>query len=436
MKTRTTLTLLLLVILVSSMVVFGASSVPAKVTAPVTIQVWHTRAAGANGDQITASVNKFNEINKLGITVQEVYQGSYPTTLAKTMQAIAAGTNPELVVLERAAGVPVLATQGVLLDMAPYAKRDRFDTNNIVKVFLDYSYYKSQLISMPYIRSTPVFFYNKALFAKAGYKKAPKTIKELIDGGKKITAVKNGETTVYGFEMMNDPAWFVQNMLYQMGSNLISKDGLSVPSLKDGTMLKVLTAWRQWVDEGWCAAPSVTREEATMKDLFNQGKIASYFASSGGMTNILKNGEAAGIEVGVAFLPTWDKQAAPVGGGNIAIIKRNNSEQEMAAAWEFMKFLMTDEQVASNSASTGYLPVTYSSIKSDIIKKLWAEKPEYKVAYDQLDIAQELPWSPYSSEFIEMLKTVCSELILDRSITPEQAVKNLQNEASIIFPRK
>lgn len=435
MKTRKILALLLLMVLASSLVVYGAS-VPAKVNAPVTIQVWHTRGAGANGDQITASVNKFNETNKLGITVEEVYQGAYPTTLAKTMQAIAAGTNPELVVLERAAGVPVLATQGVLLDMAPYAKRDSFDTKNIVKVFLDYSYYKNQLISMPYIRSTPVFFYNKAMFAKAGYKKAPKTIKELIEVGKKLTVAKNGETSVYGFEMLNDPGWFVQNMLYQMGSNLISKDGQSVPSLKDGTMLKVLTAWRKWVDEGWCAAPSVTRGEGTMKDLFNQGKIASYFASSGGMTNILKNGEAVGVDVGVAFLPTWGKQAAPVGGGNIAIIKRNNSEQEMAAAWEFMKFLMSDEQVASNAASTGYLPATYSSVKTDIIKKLWAEKSEYKVAFDQLDIAQELPWSPYSSEFIEVLKIVCSQLIMDRSITPEEAVKNLQSEASVIFPHK
>lgn len=432
---KTKILVLLLCAIIASSFVYGAS-VPAKVTGPITIQIWHTRAAGANGDQITASVSRFNKTNKLGITVEEVYQGDYPTTLAKTMQAIAAGTNPELVVLERAAGVPVLATQGVLLDMTPYAIRDNFDTKNIVKVFLDYSYYKNQLISMPYIRSTPVFYYNKALFAKAGYKKAPKTIKELIEVGKKITVSKNGETTVYGFEMLNDPGWFVQNMLYQLGSNLISKDGLSVPALKDGTMLKVLTEWRKWVDEGWCAAPSVTRGEATMKDLFNQGKIASYFASSGGMTNILKNGEAAGIEVGVAFLPTWDKQAAPVGGGNIAIIKRNNSDQEMAAAWEFIKFLMSDQEVASNAASTGYLPVTYSSVKTDIIKKLWAEKPEYKVAFDQLEIAQELPWSPYSSEFIEVLKTVCSQLIMDRSISPEEAVKILQSEASVIFPRK
>src|SRR5690606_15919251 len=196
------------------------------------------------------------------------------------------------------------------------------------------------------IRSTPLFFYNKALFAEAGYETAPTTIEELIEAGRKITKKSDrGETEVYGFELLNDPAWFVQNMLYQLGSNMLSEDGMTVPALEDGTMLKVLSAWREWVDEGWTAAPSVTSAESAMKDLFNQGKIASYFASSGGMTNILRNAEAVGIEVGVAFLPTWDKPAAPTGGGNIAIIQRNKNDQQMAAAWEFIKFLMTDEQV-------------------------------------------------------------------------------------------
>jgi sn-glycerol 3-phosphate transport system substrate-binding protein len=425
-------------VLLVALLLFGTAAYAADVpivTEPITIEIWHTRGAGANGDQIAEAVAEFNATNPHGITVVEVYQGGYVDTLAKTMQAIAAGTNPELVVLERAAGVPVLASQGVLLDMMPFAQRDGFDLGNFPEVLLGYSFYDGQLISLPYIRSTPLFYYNKALFAEAGVDRAPKTIEELIDVGRKVTKVnERGETEVYGFELLNDPAWFVQNMLYQLGSNMLSEDGSRCPALEDGTMLKVLTAWRAWVDEGWCAAPTVTNAESTMKDLFNQGKIASYFASSGGMTNILRNAEAVGIEVGVAFLPTWDKPAAPTGGGNIAIIQRNKNDQQMAAAWEFVKFLMSDEQVASNAAKTGYLPVTYTSVQTDVIKQLWEERPEYKVAFDQLEIAQELPFSPYKSEFEEAMKVVCSQLIMDRSITPELAVELLQVEASLIFP--
>lgn len=430
MKTTKVLGMLLAVCMLFSA---GALASVPTVTEPITIEIWHTRGSGANGDQIAAAVEEFNATNEFGITVVEVYQGNYVNTLAKTMQSLAAGTNPELVVLERAAGVPVLASQGVLLDMTPYAERDGFETTNIPEVLLGYSYYNGELISMPYIRSTPLFYYNKTMFAEAGYDMPPTTIEQLIDAGKKMTKVENGETVVYGFEMLNDPGWFIQNMLYQLGSNLLSEDGMSVPALEDGTMLKVLSAWREWVDEGWTKSPDVTSAESAMKDRFNQGKVASYFASSGGMTNILKNAKAAGVDVGVAYLPTWDIPAAPTGGGNVAIIERGKNEQQMAAAWEFIKFLMSDEQVANNAAATGYLPVTYAGVQTDTIQNLWAQTPEYRVAFDQLEQAQELPFSPYKSEFEEALKVVCSELIMDRSITPEQAVETLKQEASIIF---
>ena len=430
MRITKTMSLVLLVVMLLSAAVFAA---PPTVTEPITIQIWHTRAAGANGDQIANAIAEFNATNAYGITVEEVYQGGYVDTLAKTMQSLAAGTNPELVLLERAAGVPVMATQGVLLDMAPYAERDGFDLGNVPPVLLKYSYYNDQLISMPYIRSTPLFYYNKALFAEAGFDQAPTTIEDLITVGQRMTRQENGQTVVYGFELLNDPGWFIQNMLYQLGSNLVSEDGMSTPSLEDGTMLKALTAWRDWIDNGWTCPPTVTRGEATMKDLFNQGKIASYFASSGGMTNILKNAEAAGIDVGVAFLPTWDIPSAPTGGGNLAIIQRGKNDQQMAAAWEFMKFVMSDEQVAQNAADTGYLPVTYGAVETDVIQELWAEHPEYKVAFDQLAIAQELPWSEYNSEYIEKLKVVCSQLIIDQSITPEEAIEALKREADIIF---
>ncbi len=404
-----------------------------SVTQPVTIQVWHTRGAGANGDMISSSVEEFNRTNTLGITVEEVYQGGYPTTLAKTMQAVAAGTNPQIVVLERAAGVPVLAEQNVLMDMTPFIERDGLDMGNFPEVLLGFSHYNNQIISLPYIRSTPVFYYNADMFEAAGLT-APQTIDELVAAGKKLTKVVNGKTEVHGFELLIDAGWFIQNMLVQMGSNLLSEDGLSVPALEDGTMLKALKAWRQWVDEGWTSAPIVTNASSAMLERFYQGKLASFFTSSGSMSNILRNAKNAGINVGVAFLPTWDKPSAPTGGGNIAIIGRNSTGQQKAAAWEFVKFLMSDEQVARNSAATGYLPTTHTSVSTQVIKDLWAATPQFRVPFDQLAIAQELPWSKYKSEFEVVLNTICSELIQDRSITAEQAVAKLKTEASIIFP--
>jgi sn-glycerol 3-phosphate transport system substrate-binding protein len=409
----------------------GASA--ATVTAPITLQLWHTRAAGTNGDMITSSVKKFNETNTLGITVVETFQGGYPDTLTKTMQAIAAGTQPAMVVLERAAGVPVLADQGVLADMTPYVNRDNFKMDNFLPVLLGYSYYNNQIISLPYVRSTPVFYYNKTMFEKAGYTNAPKTFAELETISKKL--IETGATKK-GFELLNDPAWFVQNMMYQLGSNMLSKDGKSAPCLEDGALLKVLSSWRKWVDDGWCAPFVSTDAETAMKKAFYQGELASFVASSGGLTTVLKS--STEFELGVANFPSMSDtvQAAPTGGGNIAIIDRGNNEQIKAASWEFMKFLMTDEQVAENAVNTGYLPTTYSSANAQLLKDSWTKAPQYKVAYDQLKIAQELPWSAYKADFEELLKEYCSYVIQDQTYTPEQAVKEMKENAAIIFPAK
>ncbi len=406
--------------------------VPASVTEPITIEIWHPRGAGQNGDMIAASVEEFNRTNKFGITVVEVFQGGYPVTLTKTMQAISAGTQPALVVLERAAGVPVMAEQDVLLDMTPYIERDNFDMDNFLQVLLGYSYYNDEIISLPYIRSTPVFYYNKSLFEKAGYTEPPKTFTELEEIGKKLVADGLCE---YGFELLNDPAWFVQNLMYQLGSNMLSEDGLSAPCLEDGALLSVLTSWRKWVDDGWCAPFVSTSAESAMKEQFYQGNLASFVASSGGLANIINN--SVDFELGVSYFPTLsDITSAPTGGGNIAIVERGNDEQTLAAAWEFVKFLMSDEQVALNAANTGYLPITYSSATSQVLIDQWKEQPLYKVAYDQLEVAQELPWSGYKADFEELLKEYCSYVIQDQSQTPEEAVEQIKLNSYAIFPLK
>ncbi len=408
--------------------------------APITVEIWHTRGSGKNLEMIQSSVATFNETigKEKGIEVVEVYQGGYPDTLTKTMNAIAAGEQPELVVLERAAGVPVMAADGVLADLTPYVEASGLDMENFAPILLAYSYdAEGQLISLPYIRSTPVYYYNKTMFDEAGIE-APKTIDELVAAGQALTKVDEAtkETLVYGFAMHNDPAWFQQNMLVQLGSNVFSEDGLSVPALEDGSMLKVLGAWREWVDAGWCWPFVSTDAETTMKEMFYQGKAASFFASCGGLANVLLAASEAEtpFEVGVAFLPTWDTPAAPMGGGNVAMIEEGNSQEEKDAAWEFLAFLMTDEQIAQSAAFTGYLPTTKTSTETDIIQKLWAENPQYKVAYEQLSIGQEIPYSEYKSDFETAWRSACSLLIQDRSIDAEQAVKQLQDEASIIFP--
>lgn len=397
----------------------------------VEISLWHARGTGKNYDQLAAAVAKFNETNEYGITVNEVFQGQNAEVAAATMTAIAGNNAPTLTTLT-VAYITEFATNGVLADMTPYAERDAqtYPMDNYLDAMLEFSYYDGELISFPYCRSTAVFYYNKDLFAEAGYEEAPKTIDELEAACK---AIRAAHSEVDGFCFSNDD-WYIGNFLVQLGSSEVDADDSGMSCLEDGTMLKVLQAWKSWVDDGWCVPPTVTAAATNMREAFYQGKLACFMESSGGMANILKLSAESGINVGVAYLPYMAEgvAAAPAGGTNIGVIA-SASADERAAAWEFIKFLGSDEQSANNAMLTGYLPTTKSAANNEKIIAYWNDNPSYKVAFDQLnENGHDFPFSTHLAEVGTAIKSACSSLIIDGTITPEEALKNIVRDASMI----
>ena len=420
------LAFLMVTVMMLSLVCFAQADEPVKVT------FWHSRSAGANGDQVAKAVKTFNETigAEKGIVVEEMYQGGYTAAKSVFMNAIASGDQdliPEIVMAERAATIPDLAIEDSLLDLTPYVEAAGIDMSNFFEAFLGFSYYNGELISLPYCRSTPAFYYNKTLADEKGLA-APVTINDLVAFGKALTEVDpaTGETTRFGFFLDNDPAWFNANMVWQMGERFFSEDGEKIVCLDNNTLEKTFAAWREWVDDGWCMVPPAS---GSTKEMFITGKIASGFFSSGNMSNFLTNCE---FEVGVAFLPTWGVTCAPTGGANISILK-NNPQENLDAAWEFVKFLMTDEQIADNYISTGYLPTTKSCANLPIMQELWAEKPQYKVTFDQLSYCREFPWTIISSAFEDQMIIACSQLIQSKEITAHEAIEMLKEAAEMIY---
>lgn len=395
----------------------------------VTISLWHARSTGANYDQLTAAIKEFNETNPYGITVEEVFQGSNDEVAQKTMTAIAGRTAPTMTTLT-VTYITEFATNGVLADMSGYAERDKesYPMDNYLDALLEFSYYDDQLISFPYCRSTAVFYYNKAMFEAAGYTEAPKTMEDLAVACKAIIEKNEG---VDGLCFGNND-WFIGNFLVQLGSTEIDADDQGMTCLEDGSMLKVLSSWKGWIDDGWCIPPTVSSAATNIRELFYQGKLACFLESSGGMTNILRLSRENGVDVGVAYLPylAEGKPACPAGGTNLAVLA-SATPNEQAAAWEFIKFLGSDAQSADNAIASGYLPITKSAAETDVLKAYWAEKPEYKVAFDQLnENGHDYPFSVHLSEVKTAIENPCSMLIIDGSITPEEALKSIQKNAA------
>lgn len=291
-----------------------------------------------------------------------------------------------------------------------------------------------QLVAIPYMRSCAVYYYNKTLFDELGLE-VPATIEELEAVG---AAIHEAKPDVYGFEMycMSGGQWVFNNMITQQGSNFFTEDGQSCPALEDGSMLRIFQDWRRWVDEGWCSVPAITNTGSVLRENFTQGRIASFIYSCGSMAGILDavaNCDAP-FEVGVAYVPTYGLSCCPVGGNELGILSAN-SDEVIDAAWSFIEFLCTPEQAALTSKSTGYVPALKSAIETETIKALWAEYPTFEVAFNQLMDCEAIMYnSEYTTDMMEPLNEACSLLIQDQSITPEEALQLMIDEASIILP--
>ena len=405
-----------------------------KVKEPITISFWHDRTSDTDAAFLKKQIEEFNSTNEYGITVEEVAQGYLDDVQAAVTTAIAAGNAPVLADLS-CNGIPLFASEGVLADMKPYIERDNFDMANVVKELTDYVYYEDQVVAMPYTRGTAILYYNKELYEAAGLDHAPSSLEELNEYAQKIYTNSNGEIKGIGYTI--EPTYYQHYLLHSINKvGFMDKEGKSASCIEDGSMEKLLTDWYGWTDDGWCEIPALEKASSAMQESFFNKKLAAFVSSSNRATSISKKAQEAGFTLGMSKTVGYGRYSAPLGGGSIGIIGKGHSEQEIAAAWEFVKFLMSDEQVAANHIETGVLPTTYSSVETATIKDFWADplNEGYKLSYEQVPDASAPSMSIYTSEWNSIVRSAYSKLIQARDISVEDTIKNLQTEAKTLFP--
>ena len=403
---------------------------------PLHIEFWHTRGSGANYEVLKNSVDTFNATigKEKGIFVEEIFQGGYADIVPKLEMASQSGTMPAVGVTS-GVRASILLDDGLLADMAPYAAKTGFDFSVFFESLLDVPGNENgQIRSLPYVRSTPVFYYNKTMADAKGLK-APETVAELEAFAKALNtydpATGDG---CWGFELLNDTTYLQGSFLWQLGQPLVGEGG-TAPCL-EGSLLKLFTDWTRWIDEGWCRPFDSTGAQNTATEMFYQGKLACFVASCGSLSNIYKFSKEAGIELGVSYYPTYDidNRAVSIGGGNI-ILMAGNSEEVTSAGWEFIQFLMSDDMVAAEAIGSGYLPTTKTVENNEAMAKFWEENPLFKVAYDQLawGHCEETPKFLDRTEFKTNVSNVTSQLIQERNITPEQAIEQIKSISAHLF---
>ena len=163
----------------------------------------------------------------------------------KIIAALRSGNGPDVVSSFTSSNVGLYCSSGGWIDLAPYLEEDKVDMNQFPASTRYYTQYKGKRCALPLLADVYGFYYNKALFKKAGLSGPPKTMQQLTEYAKKLT-VKNadGSLKVVGY---NPEFGFYQNTsgAYQpsFGAKWFDKQGRS--SLSTDPAWKRLLNWQK-----------------------------------------------------------------------------------------------------------------------------------------------------------------------------------------------
>lgn len=415
----------------TSSAVFAAENTTAEMAdasevAGTTISFWHSMG-GVNGEALDTLVKQFNEENEYGITVDAQYQGEYDDSLNKLKSAQIGNMGADLVQVYEI-GTRFMIDSGWIVPMQEMIDGDGYDLSQIEPNLAAYYTIDNELYSMPFNSSTPILYYNKDMFEKAGITEVPDSLEgigeigqQLLDNGGAGEAMSMG---IYG--------WFFEQLISKQGleyannGNGRKEAATAVAFDENGAAKNILTVWKDLNDKGF--APIVGKGgDAGLAD-FSAGKSAITLGSTASLKQILQdvNGK---FEVGTAYFPkvsSSDEGGVSIGGASLWALD-NQDPKKLRATWEFIKFLIFPESQAYWNAQTGYFPVTVAAQEEETFKQNVAEYPQFQTAIDQLhDSAPEYAGA-LLSVFPEARAIVESEIesLLNGNEDVDAAVKNM-----------
>lgn len=391
-----------------------------------TISFWHSMG-GVNGEALDTLVKQFNEENEYGITVDAQYQGEYDDSLNKLKSAQIGNMGADLVQVYEI-GTRFMIDSGWIVPMQEMIDGDGYDLSQIEPNLAAYYTIDNELYSMPFNSSTPILYYNKDMFEKAGITEVPDSLEgigeigqQLLDNGGAGEAMSMG---IYG--------WFFEQLISKQGleyannGNGRKEAATAVAFDENGAAKNILTVWKDLNDKGF--APIVGKGgDAGLAD-FSAGKSAITLGSTASLKQILQdvNGK---FEVGTAYFPkvsSSDEGGVSIGGASLWALD-NQDPKKLRATWEFIKFLISPESQAYWNAQTGYFPVTVAAQEEETFKQNVAEYPQFQTAIDQLhDSAPEYAGA-LLSVFPEARAIVESEIesLLNGNEDVDAVVKNM-----------
>ena len=258
---------LLIIVLAITMLLTACSSgnsgadkdvAEAEKSGKTVITFWHSMG-GVNGEALDQLVKNHND-SQDKYFVKAEYQGEYDDALTK-LRASSAGKDVGADIVQVfELGARFMIDSGLIVPVQEYIDKDNFDVTKIEPNLAAYYTIDGKLNSMPFNSSTPLLYYNKDVFEKAGIAEPPKSLEEMMD-------IADDLKNKGGVEMpisMSIYGWWVDQLMSKQelpmfdNGNGRDKNPTKTVSDENGGMENILTMWKELADKG--VAPNVGKQ--------------------------------------------------------------------------------------------------------------------------------------------------------------------------------
>ena len=354
-----------------------AASAAGGALAATEIQWWHAQT-GANNEVIETLAKEFNG-GQADYKIVPVFKGTYPETLNAGIAAFRSGQPPHIIqVFDVGTGV-MMNAQGAIVPVADVLEKGgtAFDKSQYLPgIVAYYSTPDGTMLSFPYNSSSPILYYNKDVFQKAGLdiENPPKTWPEVWDAARKIVssgAATCGYTSTWltWIHLENFAAW--NNQSYATKDNGLGGPDIEL-KINSPVFVKHMQDIADLAKEGVFRYGGRTSEA---KPLFLSGECGIMTKSSGGLGDVKKSG----VNFATGALPYEPTaEGAPqntIPGGASLWVFAGHPDEEYKGVASFFNFLsQTDIQSRLHQVS-GYLPVTLAAYEATKASGFYEQNP-------------------------------------------------------------
>lgn len=337
----------------------------ATALAETTIVYWHWNREDRQA-ALDPLIERFEQETGIKVETQMVVWEELPQ---KLLVSIAGGVAPDVTAISSDRGMALLL-QGFYEDLKPFIENDTtYDFDDLLPNALEmWQSNGGEQFAFPFDLDISGLFYNPSLFDNAGlpYPDASLTWDQTLELAKQLTVDTDGDGRVNQHGFINGfMLW--DTLVWTYGGDLLTPDGRN-HALASTEARAGLEMWREIsqpeVNLDWGDAASFGFASPT--NAFGAGRAAMVPIGAWGPSAFWRD-QATGryvVDFDVTFMPKSadHDRAIPLAGQGLGMVSASENKE---AAWEFIKFMSSQDVQEVSARDLGQFPVLRSVALSD-----------------------------------------------------------------------